>query len=203
MEHKDIKDPNIHEVKGASTATAGSVLTSNGDGTTSFITPTKYSNVKLGSYRVVNGSTTKVALTTPGTYYTLTNDGLGGGTSFAYGIAGVTGIWNNGTNRFDFTKFDLGDSLIIHADFNVTTTSANTAIDVGIEFAIGASVYTIPIITGANIKTASTVRFTEQRWVVLRDADTRDYPARIKATADTAGAEVLVREFDLGVFKRG
>ena len=36
IQHKDIDDSNIHEVKGASTASSKTVCMSNGDGTTSF-----------------------------------------------------------------------------------------------------------------------------------------------------------------------
>jgi len=37
MEHSVITDPDIHEPKGASTATTGQILVSNGDGTTSWV----------------------------------------------------------------------------------------------------------------------------------------------------------------------
>lgn len=48
-EHKDITDPNIHEVKGASTATGGFVLKANGDATTSFVNPTSLNNVNFAN----------------------------------------------------------------------------------------------------------------------------------------------------------
>lgn len=44
MEHKDIPDNQLHEVKGAAGATAGNILTSNGDGTTSFLPPAPLSS---------------------------------------------------------------------------------------------------------------------------------------------------------------
>lgn len=203
MEHVNITDPNIHEVKGASTAAAGDVLTANGDGTTSFATPTVYSNVEVGFYRLVNSSASPVALTVASTYYTLTNDGVGSGSSSTYGVDGITDVWDETNNRFTFSALKLGDTVVVHIDVNVTTTGANTAVDIDVELAVGGTTYTIPMITGANIKTASTVRFTAQRHIFLRDTNTKDFPARIKAKADATGATVLVNEFDLGVYKRG
>jgi hypothetical protein len=203
VEHKDITDPNIHEVKGASTATAGHVLTATGSGTATFQAPTVYSNVEVGSYRIVNSSATPVALTSADTYYTLTNDALGTGTDATYGIDGVTDIWDETNSYFSFNDFTLGDLVLVHVDVEVVTTSANTAIDVDLELGIGATTTTIPMITQANIKTASTVRFTAQRWIVLRDSNIKDYSARIKAKADTTGATALLKEVGVGVITRG
>jgi hypothetical protein len=38
VQHKDISDADLHEVKGAASALSGQTLQSNGDGTTSFVT---------------------------------------------------------------------------------------------------------------------------------------------------------------------
>lgn len=203
MEHKDITDPNIHEVKGASTANAGEVLTANGDGTATFQEPVQFSNVEQGSYRIVNGSTTAVALTLADTYYTLTNNGAGSGTSSEYGVSGVTDVWNEATNQFDFSNFTLGDMAVVHIDVEVVTTSSNTAVYIDLEVGVGSTNYTIPMITKANIKTASTTRFTAQRLIVLRDSSVKDFPARIKAKADTTGATALLKEVNVGIITRG
>lgn len=203
MEHKDITDPNIHEVKGASTALAGQVLTATGSGTATFQAPTVYSNVKLGSYRIVNSSTSATALTTAGTFYNLPNDSLGAGTSAVYGITGISDVWDESTNQFTFSAFDLGDAVLVSAEIDVTTTTANTAVDIMLELGVGdTGIYTVGLVQNFNIKTASTVRISVQRWISLRDATTKNFPARIKAKADTTGATALIKEITVGAFVR-
>jgi hypothetical protein len=205
-EHKDITDPNIHEAKGASSATAGQVLTATGLGTAVFQTPPVYSNVTVGWYNVSDTATagTPIALSVAGTQYDLTNNAAGANTSSAYGVDGAPSVWNTGTNRFDFSSLALGDMVEIEVDISFTTTSANTAIDIIAEFGVGqAGVYNIPLVTGLNIKSASTVRIVTQRLVPMRDTLTKDFPARIRAKADTTGSTVVVNSFIVGVYKRG
>lgn len=47
VEHRNIIDAERHEVKGASTASDGQVLKSNGDGSTSFVAPNTLSNIGI------------------------------------------------------------------------------------------------------------------------------------------------------------
>jgi hypothetical protein len=203
MEHKDITDPNIHEIKGASTALAGQIPVAQGDGTTAFEDPTVYSNVEVGSYRIVNSSSTAIALTTAGTFYNLTNDGAGAGTA-SFGVTGVADVWDGATNQFTFDDFELGDVVLVSASVTFTTTSANTALDLVLELGVGdPGIYSIPLITQQNIKTASTTTLVAQRWVSLRDVTTKDFPARLKAKADTTGSTILLTEITVGAFKRG
>ncbi len=49
VQHRDIPDAQRHEPKGASTASAGFVLSGNGDGTTSFVDPVSLTNVELAT----------------------------------------------------------------------------------------------------------------------------------------------------------
>lgn len=49
IQHRNIPDAERHEVKGASSATAGQVLKSNGGGTTSFVNPNTLANISLSS----------------------------------------------------------------------------------------------------------------------------------------------------------
>ena len=204
-EHASITDPNIHEPKGASTASSGQILVADGSGGTSWQTPT-FSNVEVGwyDYNDVTTATTPIALTTPGTFYTLTNDGAGVNTNITYGITGITNIWNTATNRFDFSGLDIGDTLEIRADIDITTTSANTAGNLVLELATGTgNEIDIPLINNNNVKTASTVHYVANVGFYIGSALVRDNPARIKASADTAGATVKVRGWYIRVIKRG
>ena len=203
-EHVSITDPNIHEPKGASTASAGQILIADGSGSTSWQNA-PFSTVEVGwyDYNDVTTVTTPIALTTPGTYYTLTNDGAGVNTNTTFGIAGIPNIWNTATNRFDFSGLDIGDTLEIRADIDITTTSANTAGNLVLELATGTgNEIDIPLINNNNVKVASTVHYVANVGLYIGSALVRDNPARIKASADTAGATVKVRGWYIRVIKR-
>lgn len=49
IQHNNIPDADRHEAKGASTASLGTVLRANGNGTTSFVTPSSLNNVNIAS----------------------------------------------------------------------------------------------------------------------------------------------------------
>lgn len=87
MEHVSIPDNQRHEVKGASTATAGQVLKANGDGTTTFVAPSSLGNIfsPLILQQASTAAQTPSALDTPmqvsfgaavsSTYINLASDG--------------------------------------------------------------------------------------------------------------------------------
>lgn len=204
MEHKDIPDAQLHEVKGALSATAGQLLTATGAGTATFTTPT-FSTVRMGwyDYNDLATQTTPIALTVAGTFYDLTNDKLGPNTRTTYAVSGVPDVWNSGTSRFDFTGLSLGDTLEIRADVTITTTAANTAIDIVLELATGTGTpVSIPLINTANIKTASTVQLIGDRGFYIGSALTQTNPAKIKMKADATGTTVKVNGWYIRVIKR-
>lgn len=47
--HRDLPDSELHQVKGAAGAVAGTVLKANGDGTTSFVIPSSLESIKIAS----------------------------------------------------------------------------------------------------------------------------------------------------------
>lgn len=49
IQHSNISDADRHEAKGASTATVGQVLQADGDGTTSFVSPSTLRNISIQS----------------------------------------------------------------------------------------------------------------------------------------------------------
>jgi len=204
MEHSVITDPDIHEPKGASTATVGQILVANGDGTTSWVA-SPFSTVQVGWYDYDDSATVgaPIALTTPGTYYDLTNDGLGVNTQLSYALSDSPNIYDTTTQRFDFSNLAVGDTLEVRADVLVTTTNANTAISLVLELNTGTgSVFNIPVLVAANIKTASTVNFVHERSFYIGSESVRTSPGRLRMTADTAGATVVVNGWYVRVIKR-
>lgn len=206
MEHANITDPYIHEPKGASTAANGKVLTANGDGSTSWQTPVVYSNVKMGwyDYNDLATTTTPIPLTTAGTYYDLTNDGLGVNTQISYGISDIANIWNASTGRFDFSGLDVGDTIDLRVDANFVTTSANTALEMSLEVATGTgSAFYIPLITALNIKAAANTRIIGRTDFYLGSTTIKNNPARLRVKADATGSSIIVNGWFVRVIKRG
>lgn len=190
IQHSNIADADRHEAKGASTATLGQVLRSDGDGTTSFKLP-----IRTGWYNYEDTltQTTPIPLTTAGTYYDLTNNAAGVNTNVAYGISGISTIWNNTTNRFNYSSIPIGSMLETRIDVTFTTTSANTAVDLVLEFGVGTGTpVLIPFLVAQNFKTAGTYQRVVSVPYFIGSALVQGNPARIKARADTAGATVKV-----------
>lgn len=204
MEHKDIPDAQLHEVKGAVSATAGQILTATGLGTSAFVTPT-FSTVAMGwyDYNDVATQTTPIALTTAGTYYDLTNDGAGVNTKILYGLSAVPNIWDTGTNRFNFTGLSLGDTVELRVDVTVTTTTANTGLEMVLELATGTGTpVSLPLLNNTNIKTSQTIQLVTDRGFYIGSALTQTNPAKIKMRADATGATVKVNGWYVRVIKR-
>lgn len=187
IEHRLIPDAERHEVKGASTATNNHVLTADGDGTTSFRRPTM-----VGWYNY-HHSGSSVALTTASTYYDLINSTTGANTNISFALPGASTVWNSTTNRFNFTNLEIGDLLELRIDIVVTTTTANTALDVVLELGVGSGTpVELPIIAQRDIKTAGTYQLTFNIPFFIGSALTKNNPARLKARADKTGATVAI-----------
>lgn len=198
--HSVLTGADLHETKGAATATSGQYLTANGDGTATFKT---IATAQVGWYDYNDTATagTPIALTA-GVKSDLTNNTLGVNTNTSFGIPGVANIWNAGTNRFDFSQLMIGDTLETRVDLVYTTTSANTAITLEFEFASGTgSAFTIIILPQTNFKTAGTHQITHSRGFYIGSAVVRDNPCRIRAVADTAGSSVVVNGWYTRVIK--
>lgn len=142
IQHLSIPDAQIHQAKGAATASAGQILTATGAGTATFVTP-PYSIGKSGiwNYQDVTTQTTPIAAPLANTEYQLTNDGTGVNSSTVHKLAGVDNIWNTATNYFDFTNLALGDTVDIRATVRVTTASVNNSFSLVLECGIGATPY--------------------------------------------------------------
>lgn len=192
--HSTLTGADLHETKGASTATSGQVLIATGLGTATFQTP-PYSMVQVGwyDYNDLATQTTPIALSVAATKYDLTNDTLGPATQISFGLDGVTNVWDSGTSRFDFTGLNIGDTADIRVDLLYTTTVANTAVTLELELAVGTgSAVMIPLISAQNFKTAGTYQLVQNRSFYIGGAVYRDNPARLRISADATGSTVKV-----------
>lgn len=197
--HSTLTGADLHEVKGADTATAGQFLTANGGGTATFKT-LPVAQVGWYDYHDTATTGTPIALTS-GVKADLTNNALGVNTQTSFGFDGVS-VWNTSTNRFDFTDLDLGDTLDVRVDLLFTTSGANTAISLEFEFAAGTgSAFNLIILPQTNLKTAGTYQITHSRGFYIGSAVVRDNPCRIRALADSAGSSVVVNGWYVRVIK--
>lgn len=197
--HSTLTGADLHEVKGADTATAGQFLTANGGGTATFKT-LPIAQIGWYDHNDLTTQTTPIALTS-GVKADLTNDAAGPNTITTFGFDGVD-IWNPITNRFDLSGLTIGDVLDVRVDITLTTTNANTALTMEFEFGVGTGTpFTVGILPLTNYKTAGTYQITHSREFYIGSAFTRDNPVRIRALSDTAGASVKVNGWFTRLYK--
>lgn len=196
IEHVDIGAGEIHEPKGAASALAGQVYVADGAGSGTWTTTVPGTLIEgFYNYNDLATASTPIALTTPGTQYELTNDGAGTETNLTYALSGLANMWNTSTNRFEFNDgsvLSLGDTVDIRFDIEVTTSSANTAIEIAIELGTGGSAYQLPFFPESDFKTAGTYRIVKSLGIYMGDTNTLDNLGRVLAKADTAGATIKV-----------
>ena len=203
VQHKDIPEAQLHEAKGASTASVGQILTATGSGTATFQTP-EFTKMVMGwwDYNDTATATTPIALTAAGTEYQLTNNGLGSYTNTTYHLPGITHIWNTSTGYFDFTGLNVGDVVDTRIDIQITTASANNVVDVVIEAGIGGSSYKLKVGT-FYFKGAGTYQVVFPTTLYIGDSNTKNNPARILAKNDTTGSTVRVNGWFTKVISNG
>ncbi len=110
----------------------------------------------------------------------LTNDTLGAFTNEGFLPAGVTSLWDANTNQFDWSELKLGDQVMIRADIELTTGTANTDVSVGLTLAIGGSAYTLYWVNDKPFKTAQNhgSQIVEMH-VYIGDTNTLNNPAEL------------------------
>lgn len=216
-EHVTLTDPNLHEPKGASTATSNETYVSDGLGSGAWAEPELKgaSSATLDQVYVSDGagagsfknlytsgwedyddaatSGTPIALTLAATEYKLTNDGLGPVTDVTYRLPGNTAIWDTSTNQFDFSSLNVGDFVTLRVDITPTTGGANHELTLRMNFAIGGAIPFSLLIQKNNIKTASTSQITRYFSFFIGGTDVRDNPAELTMECSNTGATVIVQ----------
>lgn len=206
IEHSDIVSSETHEPKGAAAAQAGEVYVANGAGSGSWTDVAGAVKQGVYNYNDLATASTPIALTLAGTQYELTNDGLGPQTLLTYSLAGLDNVWDVATDRFVFTDgpvLALGDTVDIRFDIEVTTTSANTGVEIDMECGIGGFNYQIAVSPLENFKSAGTYKIARWLGVYMGDSNTLDNPCRVLAEADTTGATVKVLGWYIRVLHTG
>lgn len=198
VQHTALTDPNLHEPKGISSASARDVYVADGAGTGVWRMP-----LRMGSwyYNDLTTASSAIALTSASTDYELTNDGDGASSVFDYRLTEIVDIWNTSTNRFDFSGLSLGDAVDIRVDVEVTTTGANTAVECHLELGVGGTAVLIPFLTDSNIKSTGAHKISRNISVLIDSNNVKNNPARILMRADGTGATVKVVGFYVRVIR--
>jgi|GEM_PF-5981950 len=96
--------------------------------------------VNRGGWADYNDTTTAgtpINITGGGGYVDMTNDGAGTNSQNRFVHPSITDLWDTTNNYFDFSQLELYDEVDFRFDLQVTTTTANQQVDVGLEFASG------------------------------------------------------------------
>lgn len=202
IQHKSIPEDQLHETKGASTASTNQLHRAKGDGTTDFWTP-DFTKSKQGiwDYEDTVTSTTPIALTAAGTEYQLTNNGLGTNTLTTYSLPGVS-IYNTATNYFNFSNLKLGDTVDIRVEYTITTTSANNVVNLFMELGVGVTPYKLNV-DQKYFKTASTNKVNANAHFYIGNATTLNGLARFLLANDSTGSSVKVTGWFIRVLTNG
>ena len=192
VQHRDIPEAQLHEVKGAASASSGQILIANGTGSATFEDPA-FTTTAMGfwDYNDTATASTPIPLTLADTEYQLTNNGLGTNTLKTYRLASITEIFNTSTNFFQFTSLQLGDVVDMRVDLEVTTTSANNVVEILMEFGIGSTPYKLTF-EQRYFKNAAAHKMVVPVSFYIGNAVTLNNPARLLVKNDTVGSTVKV-----------
>ncbi len=190
--HKDIVEAELHEPKGVSTATSGSVYTADGAGSGTWTAAGASVNHGVWDYNDLATTSTPIPLTLADTFYDLTNDGAGAFTNTTYKLDAVGDIWNVASDRLDFSGLSLGDIVEIRVDVEVTTGAVDTEYTVAIELGLGGSAYTLEFVSNENRKSTGAYKELHTFFVYMGDTNTLDNLGKFKAKASKTGTTVIV-----------
>lgn len=188
IQHRLIPDSERHEPKGASTAPANTFLKSKGDGTTEFATVTRFGFRDIADSAT---SSTPITLTSPGTAYKLTNNGLGAQSLSTYQIPEISTIWNTSTNNFAFSTLPLGTVIELRIDIEVSSVPANTNLNLYLSLGTGGGAYQINI-DDIYCKNSGTYKITRNVHFYIGNANTKDNPGSLWIKSDNGSPTVKV-----------
>lgn len=131
----------------------------------------------------------------------LENDGAGSYTYEDEIPIGVT-IYDVLTNKFDFSNLNIGDTILIRSDVNITTTSANQIVNMYMELGQDDTPYNIYFHSHKLFKTAGSYsNITSEIRITINNELTRDNSAQIKFNSDD-DASIVVNGWNCTVIRK-
>lgn len=166
------------------------------------VVPSDNATVGYADYNDVATTGTPLSVTGGGAAVVLENDAAGTFTSETELPNGISSLWNEVTDNFDWSELRIGDTVDIRMDIDVITASVNTTIHIDMHLGTGGSVYTIPFVSGLDFKTIATHHITRYNGLYIGDVNTRDNGGQLKISADKT-CTVTVNGWYVRVLKMG
>ena len=141
-----------------------------------------FHDVGFFDYNDLDTTSNPIAITALASPVKLTNDEAGSFTNKAYAPEGVTDVWIESIDEFDWSQLALGDMVDIRVDLSITTTQPNQILDLELRLAVGAGEYTIPFSIN-SFKTAGVQRIVAYNGIYMGDANTLDNGAYFEVSS--------------------
>lgn len=154
------------------------------------------------NYDDTETTSTPISLSS-GVWTNLTNDASGPQNNETNGPAGVTTLWNDSTDRFDFTELNPGDLVFIRLDAEVTTGGVNQEVGVRWNLGMGAGNFQIPFAPSTFYKDAGAHEVGGMSFIFMLDANIIDNPGTLQVRASGSGGSVIVNGWVQAVIKLG
>ena len=122
----------------------------------------------------------------------LTNDSEGDYTFLSQPPYGITNVWDEESNTFDWSELSIGDEVFLRVHINITTTGSNQVSGLKILFGEGTdNEYYQPIDLGIAFKTAGSYDILRDLKFYIGNNDWKNTPCKILFNSD-ANASVTV-----------
>lgn len=119
-------------------------------------------------------SSTPISLS-PDTWTTVTNDAAGSFSNTSYLPSGITSLFNGSTGKIDPTQLQLGESILVRNDFQITPTVNGAFLEFRYQLGTGGGAYTLPKPLGTLSNGGGVAyRFQFTDLIYMGDTNTRD-----------------------------
>lgn len=125
-------------------------------------------------------------------WITLTNDGAGAFSNFAFKPFNVTNLIDVSTGYIDPTELNLGTSILIRNDYSVTPNTNNALLEFRYSLGTGFGEYTLEKTVG-RLDNGSGKPYRQSLvtdMIYMGDTNTRDNPIKIQIKLSTGGTVV-------------
>lgn len=133
----------------------------------------------------------------PSTWVNLTNDGAGTYTNTAHGLPGTNFDWSVASQVLNFTQYQVGDTVDLRVDANITTTGANQIVKWRLYFNAGGSPFSLES-AEQLYKTSGAKHVVQMFSFYLGSDDVKDSTTRIQVWSDS-DATLVVNGFFIRV----
>lgn len=164
--------------------------------------PSMYASVGYFTYNDVSTISAPLVLVS-GVAKKLTNDTLGIYTGLGEAPYGVSNIWKQYANQFDFSQLSIGDTLDMRVDALLTTTGTNKTYKILLKLGIGTpSEFTILVGSGELKNAVTDENIVKEISFYIGSEDIKNAPAELYLLLDSSGS-VKVNGWYTRILRKG